>query len=505
MKNLRDTSTRSGFAALLLMAFAYTVAPDPARAGEEGREETSSAGADESAANSWSVFHPAGTEPVFAPGGGAEGGSGASLDAGLMQKHFWRAAGEVFAVNLLVWSYNRWIRPGGGEGFRIGFRSWGENIKNGFEWDDNNFNTNQFAHPYHGSLYFNAARSNGYTFWESIPFAFGGSFMWEYFGETHHPSMNDWIATSIGGVELGEVLHRFAIMITDNEKSGSKRTWQELGGFLVNPVRGFNRLVTGEAFKTFPNPKDRYPKGYRANLDAGLRTIGQDRIWEGDTTSLYLNFEFDYGDPYRIDLTRPFDHFKIDFQINFDDVSTIGRIQSRGLLYGGVVRRREKSTQILAGYLDYDFIHNRAFQYGAQGVGVSFLTQYFTGGPFELHTDIHLNGVILGAVQSDYRSFSGREYDYGPGLGFRFSSILGNQKSDVFTFALEQFYVHAINGNEVDHYVTMGRAKFAYPFANFLGVGLEYILQLRESRYVDFPDVSKRNPQVRIFATWDLN
>lgn len=50
-------------------------------------------------------------------------------------------------------------------------------LKHGFVWDNDAMGTNMFMHPYHGSLYFNSARSNGYNFWQSGFFAFGGSFM----------------------------------------------------------------------------------------------------------------------------------------------------------------------------------------------------------------------------------------------------------------------------------------------------------------------------------------
>ena len=46
-------------------------------------------------------------------------------------------------------------------------RSWWANLQSGFNWDDDVFGVNQVAHPYHGSLYFNAARSSGYDFWGS--------------------------------------------------------------------------------------------------------------------------------------------------------------------------------------------------------------------------------------------------------------------------------------------------------------------------------------------------
>ena len=83
--------------------------------------------------------------------------------------------------------------------------TWARNLREGWEFDDNNFNTNQFAHPYHGNINFNTARSNGLDYWSSIPFAALGSLIWEYFGEIHRPSLNDYISTTVGGIALGEL------------------------------------------------------------------------------------------------------------------------------------------------------------------------------------------------------------------------------------------------------------------------------------------------------------
>jgi len=133
-------------------------------------------------------------------------------------------ATEVMAVNLLVWSYNRYVAdafdayPGGDTIYwaHVSPDSWRKNLQEGFDWDDNQFSNNQIAHPYHGSLYFNAARSNGFGYWESWPFAFLGSWTWEYFGETYRPAYNDWLNTSLGGIALGEMLFRASTMVTDN-------------------------------------------------------------------------------------------------------------------------------------------------------------------------------------------------------------------------------------------------------------------------------------------------
>src|SRR5690606_40365982 len=64
-----------------------------------------------------------------------------------------------------------------------------------WDWDDNQFTTNQIDHPFHGSLYFNAFRSNGYNFYQSSLATIAGSYIWETAGETQHPSINDLVNT----------------------------------------------------------------------------------------------------------------------------------------------------------------------------------------------------------------------------------------------------------------------------------------------------------------------
>src|SRR6478736_9118303 len=72
-------------------------------------------------------------------------------------KRFWLAAGEAALVEFLPWAYNRYVTD---EDFaRISWHTVSENWHTGFVYDRDDFNTNQFSHPYHGSLYFDAARS----------------------------------------------------------------------------------------------------------------------------------------------------------------------------------------------------------------------------------------------------------------------------------------------------------------------------------------------------------
>ncbi len=96
---------------------------------------------------------------------------------------------------------------------------------------------------YSGTLSYNAGRANGYNYYQSFAFAIGGSLMWEYFGENTRPSYNDIINTPIDGAFLGEVLCRLSSNILDDRTRGTERVFREIAGGLINPIRGFNRLL----------------------------------------------------------------------------------------------------------------------------------------------------------------------------------------------------------------------------------------------------------------------
>ena len=72
-------------------------------------------------------------------------------------------------------------------------KTWWANMQQGWVWDLDDFAVNQIGHPYQGSNYFNAGRANGLSFYESAALTAFGSATWEFFGETNHASLNDFI------------------------------------------------------------------------------------------------------------------------------------------------------------------------------------------------------------------------------------------------------------------------------------------------------------------------
>jgi hypothetical protein len=148
---------------------------------------------------------------------------------------------QAFGVNVVFNLASR-LRKENQE-YKVTLSSWWENLRHGFEWDTNNFKVNQFGHPYQGSLYFNAGRANGLSFWESAPLVAFGSATWEYFGERNHASINDFVTTTMGGIAFGEMFHRTGWLIRDTRLTGRPRLLREILGTAVDPITGVNRLM----------------------------------------------------------------------------------------------------------------------------------------------------------------------------------------------------------------------------------------------------------------------
>ena len=118
---------------------------------------------------------------------------------------FWIPAAEVLGTVTLTWTMDRYLINA--PYARTGFNTWKDNLKNGWEWDNDRFGINFIGHPYSGTLTYNAGRSNGYNYYQSFGMALGGSLLWEYFGENTHPSYNDIIYTPVNGSFIGEILY----------------------------------------------------------------------------------------------------------------------------------------------------------------------------------------------------------------------------------------------------------------------------------------------------------
>lgn len=183
-----------------------------------------------------------------------------------------RAGIMAFGLNMGVWAFDRYIRKA--DFAYINGCTIKENIKHGFVWDNDEIGTNMFMHPYHGNLYYNAAWSNGYNYWQSGLYAFGGSFMWEMFMENEFPSTNDLGATPIGGLALGETFYRASDLLLDDRKTGWERFGREIAAFIVSPMRGLTRILNGDAWRKRATSGKQFGRpSIHVDLSIGVRTL----------------------------------------------------------------------------------------------------------------------------------------------------------------------------------------------------------------------------------------
>jgi hypothetical protein len=405
----------------------------------------------------------------------------------------------MLGLELLPWYFNRYFADDS-TALRS-TQSWKNNIERGFTWDRDHFRTNMFLHPFHGSAYFNAARTNGYGFWEAAAFPWLGSFLWEFLGERNRPSINDWVSTSAGGVVMGEALYRTSRVIRDNTATGSDRTFRELGAFFLDPVGAVNRLFRGEMTRTGPNPSDRLPEKFGIATKLGLRHVGHGNLGltSGGVTP-FLELGVQYGDPYE-PVSQPFQDFLATVQINDKDKEVLGRLQVEGPLYRTLIARGDRSRFLFGLGLNYDYINNETYELGGESVSAGIRSELRLSSGWTLRARTQLVGTLLAGVDSEYADSTGRNYDFGSGAGFRVYFDLYRGRDPL----LEAFYVgawiHTLNGAAGHYAIHFPDITARIPVVRPFGLGVELILAARDSHYRDFPDVHRRNPQLRLFTT----
>lgn len=415
------------------------------------------------------------------------------------RKRFGQTAGELALLQAVPWYFN--LHVSDDSTAALSLDSWWRNIEQGFEWDPNSFKTNMFMHPFHGAAYYNAARTNGYDVWESSAFAWLGSFVWEFFWENNRPAINDWVNTSAGGIPLGEALFRASTAVWDNRATGAARAWRELTGFLLNPVGGINRLFRGEMTRVGPNPPKRKPGGFLMTTKLGFRYVGQGNLdLRRAGGAAFFEASLRYGNPYDHE-SEPFDDFIATIQLNTEEEEILGRIQIEGLLYQSEIKHTETSHHHFDVGLHYDYVNNETYEVGGQSISAGLRSRFALFGPWSLHTRFQALGSFIIGVVSEYADEIGRSYDFGSGAGLRAYFTLTHRSEPILHALYVGVWSHSLNGAAGNHAIHFPAISARIPLIRPIGVGVEYIYAARNSFYRDFPDVHRRNPQFRVFAT----
>ncbi|MGB7740125.1 MAG: DUF3943 domain-containing protein, partial [Steroidobacteraceae bacterium] len=263
-----------------------------------------------------------------------------------------------------------------------------ENIDKSWVVDTDKFATNQFLHPYQGAMYQGFARSAGLGFWESTGYTMAGSLLWEEAGETTTPSINDQVASGIGGALLGEPLFRMASLLLESSASGKPGFWRELGAAVISPSTGFNRLAFDTRFDgVFPSYKPavytRFDLGatvnthYRSNVNVNSDPSAPPAYQTPRRQEASATFTMGYGLPGKpdYDYARPFDYFNFEFVASTSNA--FETIFSRGLLYGTTYGLGPSYRGIWGLYGTYAYVAPQLFRVSTTGVALGTTAQWW--------------------------------------------------------------------------------------------------------------------------------
>lgn len=386
----------------------------------------------------------------------------------LENKSFWRAATETFGLNIGLWAFDRYIQKG--HFAYISLETIKENFKHGFEWDNDHLSTNMFAHPYNGSLYYNAGRSNGFNFWQSELFAIGGSAMWELFMENEYPSTNDIIATPIGGAALGEVFYRASDLVLDDRTTGSERFGREVASFLISPMRGLTRIITGRAWERRSTTGRRFgTPPISVDFSLGTRILayhGSDNLAKAGGIA---RINIDYGDKFADSSTTPYDYFSFLMELNAMKTQPfLSRIEIQGRLLSHEIVDSRKYHLSVGMYQHFDYFDSDTistigpdnpmepctvpYKLGTPAsVGAGAMMRFIESRRSYIDAYFHFNGVILAGILSDYYRYYHRNYNWASGFSMKFGVKWTSSRNRLTISAADQFY-RLYTWNGYDHY-----------------------------------------------------
>ena len=425
-------------------------------------------------------------------------------------KSYWVPIGDILLFDFLLNQFDRrFIEPK--EDYASDWESTEDNFHGSWVYDSDEFDVNQFGHPYQGSLYHGFARSAGHGYWASMAYTVVGSAMWEIAGETTPPSINDQITTGFGGTFLGEPLYRMASLILETAHGEPSRL-REFAASFASP--GLNRWMYGDRFDGIWRSRD--PAVHtRANLGANVKASMDSNVNtnpDPDTPPIpqsyregepVLDFTMVYGLPgkpgYRYE--RPFDYFH--FQFTAAPGNILENLITRGLLVGAPVGDGAHYRGVWGLYGSYDYIAPQVFRVSSTALNVGVTGQWWISKHLALQNEVMVGGGYGSGGLTD-TSTGLRDYHYGltpqglVGLRLIYADLLALEVTG------RDYYItdkgsDAERGNE-----NLLRADVSLTMRvwDLHGITLRWVVSDRNAHYEAQPDIQQRVSAVSLGYTY---
>lgn len=409
----------------------------------------------------------------------------------------WIPIAEVLGVHASLGLFNRYVANA--DYGRVGFNAWKHNLTSAWEWDTDRFGMNFLGHPYSGGLNFMSARSNGYNFWQSIPFAVGGSIVWEYFGENTLPAYNDIINTPISGIFYGEIYYRLSSNLLDDRTTGTERFLREFGAALISPTRFFNRLIQGKLTQvTIEEVYQKQP--LNIELSAGNRKLNDGgKFWTG-SSNLNLNMQLDYGYPLEQREWKPFDFFEVRAGLNFGvGRKIVENITGYGILFGKTIKSGNLKM-LVGGFQHYNYFDNKTFELGTITLGGGIMTQLPIFKNSFIFTNVHIGIIPLAGNSTRFGPDTSqlRDYNYAGGMEGKLECGV-NLFWGSIDFVGYYFWLHTFVGIPGDNYIGIIRPRITVKLYRNLSVGFEQMVYYSDRITRDYGSYHVVRTEQRIY------
>lgn len=376
-----------------------------------------------------------------------------------------------------------------------------DNLTGDWVWDDDAFSTNQLGHPYMGSLFYAAARSNGFGVIGSGVVTYVDSLVYEYLMETDKPSLNDQLITPGAGALLGEVLHRWSRSLLWRPGGAAPAWWRYALAGLIDPVGSINDAALGRAWSRVPPPPSFGWIGLGwSGLGVALdREAGEP---DSDTNLVYGVIGYSYGLPTdaRYRPRTILDHFDLRIEAAVNRDVQHGALHLRGLIYGWTFGGpRLRGIWGAWGTYDFDSADRLSVSTLGLGVGTTLHAPFGSRGFFQATAVASV--IPYGSAGGDLRTGTLRDYHRGPGASELIEAKVGHLGTGLARLSVAGYQIDGAPFGEGSELIVQLRLGALVAITGPHALGVDAGFTVRRGSFVDpsAEDVLDRLATFRVF------
>ncbi|ORC34942.1 hypothetical protein B4O97_11440 [Marispirochaeta aestuarii] len=420
------------------------------------------------------------------------------------EKNYTLGVGNALLSNLALFSVNRFI--GQTEFSKISMESIHNNLTCPWQWDRSMFLVNQLGHPYQGYAYYAAARANNLNAFESSLVSALGSYTWEVFGERATAAVNDLIVTTVGGISLGEMLHRIYL---------DTYTENQLLATFISPMDSFNDWVSEK------KQRPTHSRIQNATLSFGggyVQTQHYRNNEKCDRNSYHtgtgsLGIDLNYGDPFVSHASSIFSHFDLQLFLeggyNWYNLVLI----SDGALLSASLRPQEHSWTSCGLHLHYDVFSSKLMDFSGNSLTFTMQHERYTSSGCVFKLKAHAGCLLFGSstfyrFETEPSKDSVERRDYGVGAASKLRMSWDFPRAGTISMQTAGYLMttlpNMVSGSEGNLVFSRSTLAWKYPLNGTTSVGAANTLSWKKTDRDYLPDQNKRIYNATVFMEYKL-